>query len=527
MIVLIGFMGAGKSTVGRQLARKLGLPFIDTDGAIEARSMIRIPEYFAAYGEAAFRDLEREVVAEILDGPEAVVALGGGALGDPNTISALSWANVIYLEVAYGEARRRIGSGFDRPMLGVTDPKALFAERVTIYERIANMTVNTTGMTPEAVADQIVDMVTGDSVGDEEGLQRIIVPLGDRSYPVLVGKGLLNRTGELLPDTPHAEKTFIVTHPGISHHVLPVVASLKERGFAVNVIPVPEGEKAKSLDVAARLYKELAVSNGHRHDLIVGFGGGVVCDLTGFVGSTYARGMRVAYIPTTLLAQVDAAIGGKTGVDLPEGKNLVGTIYQPVAVVCDVDLLAVLPLEEMRSGLAEVAKYGFIADPNLLDILESRASDIQRRDPEILSEIIGRSAAIKASVVASDETDRGARHVLNYGHTFGHAIEQVAGYEGIRHGEAVALGMMAAAHLANEVGRVGEEIVELHRAVLESLSLPVSATLDFEALEEAWMRDKKYKDGVRFVLLADVGKPESDVEVPRSAVVRAVERLRW
>jgi shikimate kinase / 3-dehydroquinate synthase len=525
VIVLVGFMGAGKTTVGRHLARKMGLPFVDSDASIEARAMIRIPEYFAAYGEAAFRDIERQVVTEILDGPEAVVALGGGALGDPSTISALSWANVVYLEVDYGEARRRVGPGFDRPMLGVSDPKALYEERAVVYRNVANLTVNTNGVTPETVADQIVDMITG-AQEDTEGIERIVVPLGGRSYPVLVGSDILGRAGELIPETPHAEKAFIVTHPSISQSVPPLVSSLKERGLAVNVIPVPEGEGSKSLTVAGRIYDELAVSNAHRHDLMVSFGGGVISDLAGFVGSTYARGMRVVHVPTTLLGQADAAIGGKTGLDLTHGKNLVGTIYQPVAVICDVDLLAELPAEELTSGLAEVAKYGFIADPSVLDILESRATDIGARDPQVLTDLVARSASIKASIVASDETDQGARHVLNYGHTFGHAIEKAAGFEGVRHGEAVALGMMAAAHLAQELGRVGDEIVELHRAVLGSLGLPVTANLEFSALEEAWMRDKKYKDGVRFVLLADVGKPETDVEAPRSAVVRAVERLR-
>jgi 3-dehydroquinate synthase len=290
---------------------------------------------------------------------------------------------------------------------------------------------------------------------------------------------------------------------------------------------VPEGEVAKSLGTAETLYAALGDADAHRGDLVVSFGGGVVCDVAGFVASTYNRGMPVAHVPTSVTAQVDAAIGGKTAVNLPHGKNLVGTFHQPVAVLCDVALLRALPDDELRSGLAEVCKYGFIADPSLLDLLQQQTNALFARDEDVLVEVVTRSAAIKAEIVSADERETtGRRAHLNYGHTFAHAIEKTTGFGVVRHGEAVSLGMMAAAYLARELDRIDEAAVSVHRRVLGSLRLPVTAKLDVDALEAAWKRDKKYRGGIRFVLLERIGRPESGVEAPRDAVQRAIERLR-
>jgi 3-dehydroquinate synthetase len=230
-------------------------------------------------------------------------------------------------------------------------------------------------------------------------------------------------------------------------------------------------------------------------------------------------------VPTSLLAQVDAAIGGKTGVNLERGKNLVGTIYQPNAVICDVSLLASCPEAEMRSGMAEVIKYGFIADPDLLDVVVRDRVAIEARDEAVLVDLVARCVAIKASIVASDERETGERAFLNYGHTYAHGIEAAAGFSGIRHGEAVAIGMMAAALTAQELGRIEDDVVELHRRTLRAFDLPVGAELDLARLEQAWMNDKKYQGGVRFVLLMGVGKPEAGIEVPRAVLGNVIDRL--
>jgi 3-dehydroquinate synthetase len=223
---------------------------------------------------------------------------------------------------------------------------------------------------------------------------------------------------------------------------------------------------------------------------------------------------------------VDASIGGKTAVNLPSGKNLVGTIYQPALVVSDVSFLSTCPPEEIRSGLAEVVKYGFIADPALLDFVTAEMEAILATDPRVLARVVARCAAIKAEIVSIDERESGIRAHLNYGHTFAHAIEKVNEFSDIRHGEAVAVGMMAAAHLARELGLLDEQVVELHENVLRSAGLPTSSSLELTELEAAWRLDKKYKNGVRFVLLAGVGRPEIGVEPTRAALLKTIEKVR-
>lgn len=356
-------------------------------------------------------------------------------------------------------------------------------------------------------------------------MTRVPVHLGDRSYDVVVGRGLAATVGDLVPELPAAEKAFVVTHPSLQPYAEPLLDSLTGAGLKAEVILVPEGESSKSLDQVAVLYDELAARGAHRRDVLVTFGGGVISDAGGFVASTYARGVPLVHVPTTLLGQVDAAIGGKTAVNLERGKNLVGTIYQPALVVCDVDLLATCPLEENRSGMAEVVKYGFIAEPELLDVVTSEGAALLRADSPVLLDVITRSVAIKASIVSSDEREQGIREHLNYGHTFAHAIEKVNLFGGIRHGEAVALGMMAAAYLAEELDRIDDQVTALHARVLDAVGLPTSARLHLDELEAAWKLDKKYRKGLRFVLLAGVGKPEAGVEVPREALQKTIERL--
>jgi 3-dehydroquinate synthase/shikimate kinase/3-dehydroquinate synthase len=527
MIVLVGFMGAGKTSVGRLLAQHLGLPFVDTDSIVETDAGKSIASIFTDDGEAAFRALERGVVALTLAGPDAVVALGGGAVTDPATCTDLEWTTVIHLDAPYAESMRRIGADPGRPLLTFADPKALYGERRVVYERVADVTVDTSQRTAEEVVHEIVARLEPTGSAGSDDVRRVVVGLGARSYEVSVGAGVTGRADQLLPDTPGAEQVMVVMHPSLERMSGSLLSSLEARGLNVHVVAVPEGEDAKSLETAEALYARFGDADAHRGDLVVSFGGGVICDVAGFVASTYNRGMPVVHVPTTLLAQVDAAIGGKTGVNTNHGKNLVGTFYQPVAVLCDVSLLADLSDEELRSGLAEVCKYGFIADPSLLELLEQRRAGVFARDPEVMMEIVARSAAIKAEIVADDELETtGRRAHLNYGHTFAHAIETTAGFGTVRHGEAVAIGMMAAAYLARELDRLDDDAVMVHRRILGSLGLPVTATLDVEALEQTWKRDKKYRGGVRFVLLSGIGRPESGIEAPRDAVVRAVERLK-
>ncbi|HYN37248.1 MAG TPA: 3-dehydroquinate synthase, partial [Actinomycetota bacterium] len=344
-------------------------------------------------------------------------------------------------------------------------------------------------------------------------------------YDIVVGRGIVDDLEQLVPALEEAENVFVLTQARLGDLAAKVSTG---DGADTQILLLDEGESAKSLESVGRIYDALAARGAHRHDAIVAVGGGVVTDIGGFVASTFNRGMTLVNVPTTLLGQVDAAIGGKTGINLSYGKNLVGTIYQPAAVVCDIELLASLPESEFISGLAEVAKYGFISDPSLLDLLLENGAELRAGDPDLLAEIVARSARIKAAIVAEDERESGVRAHLNYGHTWAHAIERVSGYGHVRHGEAVSVGMMAAAYLAAEMELIDDSVVLQHRKVLEAVGLPVTATLTLEQLSEAWLRDKKFNRGVRFVLLektrdGDIS-PRSGIEAPQESIVKAIER---
>lgn len=525
MIILIGFMGAGKTTVGRLLATKVGLPFIDTDEGVVNRAGMSIVEIFKRDGEPAFRELEREVAIEALTGPPAVISLGGGALGDPAVASLLQGKDVVHLEAPWAEVMRRLRGDESRPVISSTDPKALFEARQRGYETVRTRAVSTEGRTPDEIAREVAVELRGSAAAADHP-QRVVVPLGRRTYEVVVGRDLLENAADQMPAGLKPAKAFLITHPSLDRFAKEVSDSFTKRGVGVEVFLIEEGEASKSLDVVARLWAELAQKRAHRSDLIIGLGGGVVCDVSGFVASTYVRGMPLLHVPTSLLAQVDAAIGGKCGVNIPEGKNLIGAIYQPTKVICDVDTLSSLAEAEFRSGMAEVVKYGLIAEPDLLRGLPERYKKIyDGRTPQLI-DLVARCASIKASFVSSDERDEGRRAFLNYGHTFGHAIERLGDYSQIRHGEAVSLGMMAAAYLAAELGRLSESDVELHRQMLSSIGLPTAAELDLAELEMVWQHDKKYDGGVRFVLLDAVGNPQAGVHAPREAIGAALRRLR-
>lgn len=270
--------------------------------------------------------------------------------------------------------------------------------------------------------------------------------------------------------------------------------------------------------------EEMVDAGLHRGDLVVAVGGGSILDLAGFAASVYYRGIDLLSVPTTLLAQVDAAIGAKTGVNLTKGKNLAGTFHRPIGVVVDVELLASLPQEEFNSGMAEVVKYGLSIDGDLLGRISSSAGRIESRDPGALTALVGRCAEIKAQIVTADEREQGRRAVLNYGHTIGHAIEHDAGGS-LRHGEAISLGMMAAAFVAESKGWIGQREVDMHEAALVPWRLPVSADLDPSRLRAIWRRDKKFHDGSRLVLLRGIGHAEVGVAVKDDLIVSALERL--
>jgi 3-dehydroquinate synthase len=306
-----------------------------------------------------------------------------------------------------------------------------------------------------------------------------------------------------------AERAFALADRTVADRWFPSVAeALAERAVAAVLLPVPVGEAAKSLSVYEAVLQQLASQRAHRDDVIVALGGGAVGDLAGFVASTYMRGVPCVQVPTTLLAQVDAAIGGKTAVNLPEGKNLVGTFAQPAGVVADVEPLRELPEREFRSGLAEVAKYALTLDGELLARLETGPAPLLARDADVLEDVVARCVASKASVVADDERDHGTRLFLNYGHTLAHALERLDAFAGRSHGEAVAVGMLFAARLAEARGDAAPGLAARTGRLLSALGIDTEGRLpDAGSVLDAMTLDKKYRGGMRFVLLHDVGQP--------------------
>lgn len=349
----------------------------------------------------------------------------------------------------------------------------------------------------------------------------IEVALPDRGYPVIVGRGVLASFDEHVRLSDGARRAMVVTQAPIvdGGHVEPVEAALSAAGLEVHRQLVPDGEQAKDVSVLAELWRAAARVPLSRSDVMVAVGGGVVGDLAGFAAASYARGIGVVQVPTTLLGQVDAAIGGKTGINLPEGKNLVGALHQPLAVICDVATLDTLPDREFTEGLGEVIKYGLIADRTVLELLESADGPV-RDDAELVEELVRRSVAVKAEVVAGDEREGGRRAILNFGHTYGHAVETLAGYGTYLHGEAVGIGMLFALELGERLGTtpsgLGARVAEL----LERVGLPTEGpALDREEVLAVMGRDKKATGaGVRFVVLEDVGSPT--VVTPDAGIVR-------
>ena len=350
----------------------------------------------------------------------------------------------------------------------------------------------------------------------------------DRSYEIVCGSGLIRTLGGLVHKAGGRRAVVIADAAVADSHAAAVVDSLRAAGVERAILTVPSGEASKSVAAADRLWAELARLAVDRGTHVVAVGGGVVGDLAGFVAATFARGLPVWQVPTTLVAQVDSAIGGKTGLNLAEGKNLVGAFWQPRGVVADIDTLATLPEREFVSGLAEVVKYGMILDASMFAWLEARAAEILARQPEQLAEAVERSASLKARVVEQDERETsGLRAALNYGHTFGHAYETAAGYGRLLHGEAVAIGMARAARLAVLLGRLDPGVVKRQDLLLERLGLPTqpqtAGSLDPEGLLAIMARDKKAVSGrLRFVLPDRVGRVELVDDVDPAIVRRAL-----
>jgi shikimate kinase/3-dehydroquinate synthase len=501
-IAFIGFMGAGKTTAARSAADALGTEAIDVDAVIERRAGKSIDRMFDEQGEAAFRALEEQVTLELLNGSWArVLSLGGGAIGSEAVRAALADQLVVWMDVDPETAWRR-AQATARPLArSRPDFERLYDERQPLYAALADVSVpSERSQAMPAVLDALEALPAGTKV--------LWAASDSGDYPVYVGSGLLE-TGRFWP--PGVEgRRFLVTDGHVGRLYGETVKPLAGR---VAIMP---GEQSKTIAHAEIVWTELARAGMTREDLVVALGGGVVGDLAGFCAATYQRGVRYVQVPTTLVAQVDSAYGGKTGVDLEESKNYVGAYHQPVAVIVDPDALKTLSPEELAAGYAEVVKTALIAGGELWE----RVRDgIDPADPDV----IVACARTKLAIVGQDERDTGLRQVLNLGHTVGHAIEAVTGYARYRHGEAVALGLLAALRLS-EQPELREEVLEL----LARRGLPTTLDgVDPDAVVMATARDKKRlgERPVPFVLLDAPGIPRPGCAVEARALIDAVREL--
>ena len=536
-IVLIGLMGCGKTSTGRCLARRLGLEFVDSDTEIEWAAGMSVSDIFAKHGETYFRDGERRVMTRLLSEGPRVIATGGGAYLNEQTRAGIATSAIsIWLRADLEVLWRRVRRRSLRPLLKTDDPEAtlrsLMEQRYPVYGR-ADVTVVSRDGPHEAVVDDAIAALefrlrfSADLPENKparsypparpvaELARRVKVDLPGRAYDILIGGALLGETGGLLAEIAPGSACAIVTDENVAHHHLAALErSLDRAGIRHHAVIVAPGESSKSFAVFARVCDAVLEARLERGDTVLAFGGGVVGDLAGYVAASVRRGMRLVQIPTSLLAQVDSSVGGKTGINSPHGKNLVGAFHQPALVLADCDVMATLPPREFRAGYAEVLKYGLIQDVPFFDWLEENREAVFAGGAARV-EAVARSCAAKAGVVTRDERESGERALLNLGHTFGHALESLTRYDGARlvHGEGVAIGMAQAFRFSHRLGLCSAEAVARVETHLTAAGLPIRAQAipDFAATPldvlDAMRQDKKVERGaLTFILVRDIGR---------------------
>ncbi len=531
-IFLVGLMGAGKTTIGRLLARRLDMTFIDSDHEIEARTGATIPWIFEIEGEASFRRREADVIRELTGQNGIVLATGGGAVLNAASRALLAErGTVIYLRASVSSILARTAHDKNRPLLQTADPRKkledLTAQREPLYREIADMVIDTGRPNVQSMVQTILDQLEANNAArelanakttmNEQACISLNVELGDRSYPIAIGRGLLDDASLLNRHIGGSGKVAIVTNTTVAPLYLDKIAGpLRAAGREVVSIILRDGEEFKNWESLNEVFDALLANKCDRKTTLVALGGGVIGDMTGFAAATYMRGVPFVQIPTTLLAQVDSSVGGKTGINHPLGKNMIGAFYQPRAVIADTATLDTLPDRELSAGLAEVIKHGAILDAPFFDWIEANIGKLVARDHAALAHAIARSCEIKADVVARDEREGGLRAVLNFGHTFGHAIEAGLGYGAWLHGEAVGCGMVMAADLSRRLNLIDDAAVDRVRALVKAAGLPVVAPdLGIERWIELMEVDKKNEGGaIKFILLKPLGSP-SITNAPR------------
>ena len=540
-IVLVGLMGCGKSSIGKRLAARLGMPFVDADDEIEKAAAKSINEIFADHGEAHFREGERKVIARLLGNGAQVLATGGGAYMHPETRDKIRGMGIsIWLRADLPVLMRRVSKRDTRPLLRSGNPEAtmrklmdarypMYAEadltvesrdepHETIVAEILNRITDLPALRPvqsNPPKDAIAAMPTSNATATGHVLRTVRVELASRAYDVLIGTSLVCNAGPLIKERLGAVKCGVVTDENVArHHLAALEDSLKAAGMFAGSIILKPGEATKCFRELGPLCERLLELGLERGDVVVPFGGGVIGDLAGFAAGILLRGVRFVQIPTSLLAQVDSSVGGKTGINTTQGKNLIGVFHQPNLVLADTDVLTTLPEREVRAGYAEVAKYGLLGDAAFFAWLESHWGGVFGNSGPDLTHAIETSVKAKAAIVARDETETGDRALLNLGHTFGHALEAWTGFSSrLLHGEGVAIGMCLAFRMSEEVGLCPKGTAERVTRHLKAVGLPTAINdipggrADASELFRLMGQDKKVKQGrLTFILVRGIGQ---------------------
>ena len=531
-VVLVGLPGSGKSAVGRRLAQRHGATFVDLDDVIERRVGRTVPAIFADEGEDAFRRYEREAVLSL--GPadpdprlRRVIATGGGAAIDPRNRWLLYRGRFpVWLDASAEALGHRIGRSPNvRPLIAGRDPVVTIRELAVARERFYSPALQIGATAPVNAIVGALEHQMADGPTDSVMLLRAETAIGR----VEIGQGIaaLAVSGALRRQ--HARRAILMAEPKTWEIAGAAMAdALAADGWPVERVLLPRGENAKRLRVVEQACRELARLHVDRRETLVAIGGGALTDAAGFIAASYLRGVPIVQVPTTLVGQIDAALGGKTAVDLPEGKNLVGAFHQPVAFVADVSLLATLPPRQLRAALGEAVKMGVLGDERLLELIEEDGEAMARGDRQTfesgsLAEVVERCAWAKVEVVSADERESGPRMTLNLGHTIGHGIEAAAGYSKILHGEAVAYGLRGAFAIARALDITTPERAARVNALLDRLGLGIAPTaVSMESVAEHMATDKKHALGRLSWVLPTATGVIVRADVPADAVAAGI-----
>ncbi len=535
-IALTGLMGSGKTTVGKYLAHQLKKTLIDTDSLIEERAGMSITNIFKEKGETYFRALEKEIIKEVLEGEDLILSLGGGAIVDDENRALIKSNSILITLIAdpkelYSRVKRRK----NRPLLTQSKDQIevlekLWEERKSAYFD-SHYQIDTAEKSINLISLEIMRILGFKKPKIQE--QTIKIKRTNFSYKIYYKD--LDRLN--FDNLEPGKQVLIVSQEPIAKHYLKIIQEKLEQNYLVTTMIIDDGEDAKHFFTFQLILQKLLSLNFNRKDTVVALGGGVVGDITGFAASTYYRGIHFIQIPTTLLSMIDSSVGGKTGINVPEGKNLIGSFYQPHMVHIDVNNLRTLPNQEFKSGLGELVKYTLLGakwdeelGDSFFDFICAHVDDILEKDSETLNQIINHCLVIKAGIVSEDETEQGIRAHLNLGHTYAHALEEITKYQKFSHGEAVAIGIACACYMAEELHyfkpNQTQDVLDLMQRL--GLEYKIPKDISTQDMLKSFKYDKKNDRGVNKFIVpkSNIGKVEAVTNVSQEQIIRSIERNR-